>query len=211
MIYTEGLSYKYQHSGQIKIPDISLEAGRELLVLGRSGSGKTTLLNILGGLLKPLQGKVIIDGVDLYQMKGARLDKFRGAHIGMVFQKPHILPPLTVEENLKIAQFFAGKTNGRQLKMILEDLGMTYKAKSKVQNLSEGEAQRLSIARALVNGPKVILADEPTASLDDFHAEKVIRLLKLQAHKMNSALIIVTHDQRIKQHISDQIIMGGDL
>ncbi len=211
MIVSKGLSFKYRQSPQFEIPDITVEAGKEQLVLGRSGSGKTTLLNILGGLLKPQQGMVEIDGVDIYQLKGAKLDKFRGAHIGMVFQKPHILPPLTVEENLKLAQFFAGKVNTLQVDRILEDLGMAHKKKSKVQNLSEGEAQRLSIARALVNSPKVVLADEPTASLDDFHAEKVIRLLKHQTHKMKAALVIVTHDQRVKKHIANQIIMGGEL
>ncbi|WP_215226034.1 ABC transporter ATP-binding protein [Echinicola shivajiensis] len=211
MILAQDISFSYKGAQQIQIPEIVLRGHDELLVLGKSGSGKTTLLNILGGLLRPQQGVVKIDQTDIYQLKGAKLDKFRGANIGMVFQKPHILGPLTVEENLELAQFFSGKTKQKNIDKILQDLGIGHKKKSKVNALSEGEAQRVSIARALVNNPKVILADEPTASLDDSNAAMVVKMLKEQAHKMGSALIIVTHDQRVKEHVANQIIMGGQL
>ncbi|GAB3648869.1 ABC transporter ATP-binding protein [Echinicola sediminis] len=210
MILVQDISFQYGGASPIEIPKIALEQGQELLILGKSGSGKTTVLNILGGLLRPQSGKVMIDNKDLYALKGASLDKFRGANIGMVFQKPHILGPLTVGENLQLAQYFSAKADRKMIDKILADLGIDHKKHAKVSELSEGEAQRVSIARALVNNPKVILADEPTASLDDENAALVIKMLKEQAQKMHSALIVVTHDQRVKDHVGNHITMGGD-
>lgn len=209
MILAQDISFQYDGTSRIEIPEVALEEGQELLILGKSGSGKTTVLNILGGLLRPQSGKVIIDNRELYALKGAALDKFRGANIGMIFQKPHILAPLTVAENLQLAQYFSSRSDKKRIEKTLTDLGIDHKKHSKVSELSEGEAQRVSIARALVNNPKVILADEPTASLDDENAAMVVRMLKEQAHKMRAALIIVTHDQRVKNHVGNHIIMGG--
>ena len=209
MILAKDISFYYEREHAIPIPEITLQQGEELLVLGASGSGKTTVLNILGGLLKPISGVVQIDNTSIYDLKGAQLDKFRGANIGMVFQKPHILAPLTVKENLQVAQYFSGTSDHGLVERLLKDLGIFHKAGATV-SASEGEAQRVSIARALVNNPKVVLADEPTASLDDENAEMVISLLKEQAKKMRSALIIVTHDHRVKEHVPNQIKMGGD-
>lgn len=211
MIESRDIAFHYDPAHPLQIPDIALQEGEELLILGKSGSGKTTVLNILGGLVKPLKGRVEIGGTDIYQLKNARLDKFRGTHIGIVFQKPHLLTPLTVGENLAIAQYFSGETNGAAIDKVLKDLGISHKKDVKVNTLSEGEAQRVSIARAMVNGPQLILADEPTASLDDENAEAVIQLLKEQTHKLRAALVVVTHDQRVKAHFSNQIIMGGTI
>ncbi|UJP64996.1 ABC transporter ATP-binding protein [Mongoliitalea daihaiensis] len=208
MLTLKNVEFKYNTSDPFQIPDISLESGGELLILGKSGSGKTTILNIIAGLLKPQKGTVVINGVEIYQLSGSQLDKFRGTHIGIIFQKPHILSALSVEENLKIANYFvSGK--GLQNEQILKDLGIWDKRNQRIQTLSEGEAQRVSIARALANQPKLILADEPTASLDDDNAEKVIRLLQYQASQFNAALVIVTHDQRVKNHIANHITIGG--
>jgi lipoprotein-releasing system ATP-binding protein len=209
MIIVKNIAFQYEGTPQFKIPNISLQAGDELLVLGKSGSGKTTFLNIMGGLLQPQSGDVFINNTSLYTLKGASLDKFRSENVGIIFQKPHILQPLTVEENIKLANFFS-KKSGPQVDTLLQELGILQKKKSKVSDLSEGEAQRVSIARALAVQPKLILADEPTASLDDENAEKVIRLLQDQAKKYGAVLIIVTHDQRIKKHVKNQITMGGD-
>jgi lipoprotein-releasing system ATP-binding protein len=210
MLEAKNIEFHYSPQQKFNIPDILLSQGEQLLILGKSGSGKTTVLNMLGGLLKPLKGEINIDGTSLYSLKGASLDKFRGKNIGIIFQKPHILDPLTVLENLMLANYFSGK-RGVKNENLLKELGIFEKRHAKVNTLSEGEAQRLSIARALANSPKVILADEPTASLDDTNAAIVVKLLKEQAEKYNAVLIIVTHDQRVKDHISNQITLGGDL
>lgn len=198
----ESRNIEYKHSGQQKLsfPDIVLEAGESLLVLGKSGSGKTTLLNMLAGLLKPKVGEIMLSGTRLTSLNGQALDLFRGKEIGIVFQKPHLLAALSVKENLQMAHFLS-KKKGQDIDQLLEELGLGSKIKSSVLTLSEGEAQRVSIARALANSPKLILADEPTSSLDDENTQKVVELLKSQAAKIGAALIIVTHDQRVKDHI----------
>ena len=199
-------SLQYAHPGQraITFPDVQVNAGDSLLILGKSGSGKTTLLNLLAGLLQPMHGEVILDGVNLSSMSGQKMDLFRGKNIGIVFQKPHLIAALNVRQNLGLAHFFS-KKEGQDISQLLADLGIKDKENSSVLTLSEGEAQRVSIARALANSPKLILADEPTSSLDDENTEKVIQLLKAQAAKIGAALIIVTHDQRVKNHISNFI------
>lgn len=202
----KAISLKYAHPGPVEIsfPDVQVNSGESLLILGKSGSGKTTLLNLLAGLLKPKQGEVVLDGVNLSSISGQKLDLFRGKNIGIVFQKPHLIAALNVRQNLELTHFFS-KKKGQDIDKVLSDLGISEKANSSVLTLSEGEAQRVSIARALANSPKLILADEPTSSLDDVNTEKVIQLLKYQASKIGAALIIVTHDQRVKNHISDFI------
>jgi lipoprotein-releasing system ATP-binding protein len=208
ILRANNIEFYYDSKQKFQIPDINLDTGDQMLILGKSGSGKTTILNIIAGLLKPISGTVTIDGTDIYSLKGSQIDKFRGKNIGIIFQKPHILAPLTVEENLQLANFFV-KENTQLIEPLLKELGILDKRKARINTLSEGEAQRVSIARALVNKPKLILADEPTASLDDENAAAVVRLLQGQAKKYNAALIIVTHDQRVKDHISNQIIIGG--
>ena len=207
----ESRNLKYSHHGQKQIvfPDISLDKGESILVLGKSGSGKTTLLNLLAGLLDPEIGEVKLAGQSLSEMKGQKLDLFRGKEIGIVFQKPHLLAALTLKENLQMAHFF-GKKKGQDIDRLLEELGLAHKSNSSVLTLSEGEAQRASIARALANTPKLILADEPTSSLDDENTEKVVNLLKSQAAKIGAALIIVTHDQRVKSHIPNYVVVKSE-
>lgn len=197
---SRNLKFSYPGTQSWTFPDITLQPKESILVLGNSGSGKTTLLNLLAGLIKPEAGEVKLGGNNLASMQDQDLDLFRGREIGIVFQKPHLLAALNVKENLQMAQFFS-KKKVQDLNQLLIELGLGEQAKSSVLTLSEGEAQRVSIARALVNSPKLILADEPTSSLDDENAEKVIKLLKTQATKIGAALIIVTHDTRVKAHI----------
>lgn len=201
LLKTSDLAFTHPGQKTIQFENIQLESGESLLILGKSGSGKTTLLNLLAGLAKPDKGEILMEGLEFSKLTGQKLDLFRGQNIGIVFQKPHLLAPLSVIENLKMANFFSKKRNNK-LSQILEDLGLAQKKNASVLTLSEGEAQRVSIARALANEPKLILADEPTSSLDDENTLKVIKLLQDQAKKIGAGLIIVTHDQRVKNHIS---------
>lgn len=205
----ESKSLKFTHPGlpTMAFPDISVAAGDPLLVLGKSGSGKTTLLNLLAGLHRPESGTIRIAGKDLAKLSEAEMDAFRGKEIGIVFQKPHLLAVLNVRENLQMAHYFSKRAD-QKIDHLLSELDLSVKAESSVPTLSEGEAQRVSIARALVNSPKLILADEPTSSLDDENTRKVVSLLQDQAKKINAALLIVTHDQRVKEHISNFVEVG---
>lgn len=200
LLRTETLQFAHPGQKTLVFPDVKLDSGDSLLILGKSGSGKTTLLNLLAGLIKPSQGSVVLGDVAVSSLTGKELDLFRGKHIGIVFQKPHLIAALTVKQNLELVPFFSKKKEV-DIALLLSELGLESKANASVLTLSEGEAQRVSIARALANSPKLILADEPTSSLDDVNTEKVIQLLKQQASKIGAALIIVTHDQRVKAHI----------
>lgn len=201
-INSQKITFSYPGKELFTFPDLALKGGDQLLILGKSGSGKSTFMNLLSGLLTPISGTIEVDGQNLSRMSTQELDQFRGKSIGIVFQKPHLLAPLSVKENLEVAPYF-GQAKGQSIAELLADLGIENKAKSSVQTLSEGEAQRVSIARALMNKPRLILADEPTSSLDDENAEKVIALLIRQAKKIDAALIVVTHDQRVRNQIKD--------
>jgi putative ABC transport system ATP-binding protein len=179
-----------------------------LLILGESGRGKTTLLHLLAGLLKPTGGSVIIGSTDTSSLSNAQLDKFRGKNVGIIFQTAHFVDSLSVEDNLIMPQFLTGnKIDRTKAKEILTRLNLGDKAYSKPASLSVGEAQRVAIARAVINNPQLILADEPTSALDDKNAEEVIRLLDEQASATGAALVIVTHDKRLKDRFSNQITL----
>lgn len=206
MISVDSLSFGYSDHKVLSIPHLEVEEGQHLCVLGSSGSGKTTLLHILGGLLVPSEGKVLIGNTDIYGLNNQQRDKYRGQNVGLIFQKPHLIAALSVEDNLVLAQYLSGtaQDKGRAIE-VLEELNLGHKAKSKVKSLSQGEQQRVTIARALLNRPRIILADEPTASLDDANAHKVIELLKSQAEKYKASLMIATHDQRVKDEFELQL------
>jgi len=206
MVKINGLTYNYSSEVQLKFPDFSLSKGEQALILGQSGCGKTTLLHLLSGLLKPNSGDVDVENENISKMSGAALDKFRGANIGIVFQTPHFIEALTVKENLTLTQTLAGKSKDvDKVKSLLVDLGIESKFNSKLNALSVGEKQRVSIARALVNSPALILADEPTSALDDKNCDAVLKLVREQAKKHNSTLLIVTHDNRLKNQFDKRI------
>lgn len=208
MIEVKDLTYHYTQDEPLKFPDFKYEQGEQALILGESGCGKTTLLHLLSGLLKPRKGFVAIDGKKLSVLSGSQLDQFRGSNIGIVFQTPHFIEALSVKENLLFAQTLAGgKKNLSEVKQILEDLSIGHKLNSSVKNLSQGEKQRVTIARALVNQPKLILADEPTSALDDKNCQAVIGLLKEQAKKNNATLLIVTHDNRLNAEFEQKMVI----
>lgn len=209
MLITKDLSFSYKSSKQtMRFPDIYCGDGEHWLLLGQSGSGKTTLLHLLGGLLQPQDGSVQIGDTEIQHLSASKLDQFRGKNIGIIFQKPHFVGALTVEQNLQIAQYLANeKQDKNRIKNLLESLNLGHKLKAKTSELSEGEKQRVSIARALVNRPEVILADEPTSALDDANCNEVLKLLETQAKEQNATLLIVTHDTRLKEHFTNQITL----
>ena len=209
MIKTSDLTYQYPQGPTFSFPDFECHSGDKLLILGKSGIGKSTLLNLLGGLTKAKTGKIFIDDNEVSKYSISKLDAFRGANIGIIFQKNHFISSISVIENLLLTQKLAGiKIDRKRCKQLLEDLGIADKADKKVNNLSEGEKQRVSIARAVVTSPKLILADEPTSALDDENCQKVIDLMETQAKKVGAALLIVTHDNRLKDIIDNQIVLS---
>ncbi|MBK8517767.1 MAG: ATP-binding cassette domain-containing protein [Saprospiraceae bacterium] len=208
MISTEQLKYNYPGGPSLVFPDFRCESKDVILILGTSGVGKTTLLHLLGGILTTQQGSVNIGGTEINTLSGADLDKFRGKNIGIVFQQNHFVNALTVIENVMLAQSLAGnKTDRNKALALLNRLNIGNKANKGIRDLSQGEKQRVAIARAIINQPKLILADEPTSALDDINCDEVLLLLEEQAKQAGSALIIVTHDTRLKDKIEHRIIL----
>ncbi len=188
--------------------DIELKQNEKLLILGGSGSGKTTLLHLIGGLMQLQRGEIKLNDSAYSQMSGYQMDKFRGNHIGLVFQKPHLISSLNVLENLMLSQMFSGSEQSKEKALqLLDTVGMGDKGLSKINELSQGQAQRVALLRAVINEPDLILADEPTSSLDDENANSVMDLLIAQADKNKSILLITTHDQRVKERISNQYLL----
>jgi len=209
MIKTQNLTFSYKGEHQVfNFPDFTLEAGEDLLIVGKSGIGKTTLLHLLAGLLTPTKGTIFIDNTDLNALSSGKLDRFRGENIGLVFQKNHAIQSLNVYDNLKARLFFSKKQiNKLAIDALLEELGLFDYKNRNIRELSEGQLQRLGIALSVIHNPKIILADEPTSSLDDENCKTVIELLKKQAKKNNANLIVITHDHRIKPFFQKTITL----
>jgi len=204
MFVLEYLTHAYNGTEVLKVPAWRAEQGAHWLVIGPSGSGKTTLLHILAGILRPLAGAISIAGQDLMALKPAALDRFRGQHIGIVLQRLHLVPSLSVLKNLLLAQYLAGVTQDEaRAHEVLSSLDVADKAHAYPHELSFGQAQRVAVARAVVNRPKLLLADEPTSNLDDARCAQAYVLLESQARACGATLVIATHDQRIKSRMSN--------
>ena len=208
MLSTKDLSFNYPQGATFSFPNLNITEGQSLLVLGKSGSGKTTLLHLLAGLMNPADGLVEISGVNLVELSGSKRDKFRGENIGIVFQSAQFVRSITVFQNLSLARSLAGLSANNELaESLLNELGITHRMHAKPSDLSIGERQRASIARALVTNPKVVLADEPTSALDDENAALVANLLQRTVTGHGAALIVVTHDQRLKNRFQNSITL----
>ncbi|MFN4234746.1 MAG: ABC transporter ATP-binding protein [Bacteroidia bacterium] len=206
MISAKNLHFSYNTATQFIFPDINCNAGEVLIISGKSGTGKTTLLHLLGGILKPISGQIIIDYTEINTLNEKQLDKFRGNNIGIVFQKANFISSLNVLENLELASWLATKNKQTEkAKKILSQLDLSSHLHKKPTELSVGQQQRVSIARAIINEPKLILADEPTSNLDDENCFNVATLLSETAKAINAALIIVTHDSRLKDKFPNHI------
>ncbi len=209
MLKLQNITHRYTEDVVLSLPDFSVVQGGHTLVLGMSGSGKSTLLHIMAGLLRPSEGTVHVTGTNLYALKGHEQDRFRGSNIGIVFQQMHLLPALTIEQNIGLALFLAGKPRDRgRIREVLSSLDLSDKMNAFPHELSQGQKQRACIARAVINQPALILADEPTASLDDLRCQQVLALLLEQAESCEATLVIATHDQRIKSYFSNQLILS---
>jgi putative ABC transport system ATP-binding protein len=209
LILTNNLSIKYGHQ-TIDFPNLKLKQGEQVLLIGKSGSGKTTFLNLIGGLLTPHSGEVEIDGHNIVSISNSKLDKFRGENIGFIFQTPQFIQSLDVENNLLLTQYLVGAYDKNHIDSLLLKVGLMNRKKAYLNELSEGEKQRISIVRALINKPKIILADEPTSALDDESCNQIIDLLKELSSENNTSLIIVTHDNRLKDKFNQKVELNAN-
>lgn len=208
MIATSQLSYGYDGLPPLSFPDIQCDTNEHALILGPSGAGKTTLLHLLGGLLTPTTGAIRIEDVDLHLLRGKARDTFRGKKIGIVFQRPHFIKSISASENILMAQHTAGnKTDLKKVLALMDRLQIAHKADAHTTRMSVGEQQRLAIVRAVINHPAIILADEPSSALDDQNCHAMIQLLLEIAAENQASLLVVTHDQRIRDEIAKKIYL----
>ncbi len=206
MIQTRGLTFSYDDQTQFQFPDIDVTPGSNLLIIGKSGVGKTTLLHLLAGLLPPESGEVTIAQQSVQQLKSSELDRFRGRHIGIVFQKPHFVRSIDLLENLLLVQHLAGdKPNKKRAREVLDLLGLSGMERKFPHKLSQGQQQRATIAMATVNHPEVLLADEPTSSLDDDNCERVVELLRHHSETLGATLVVITHDMRLRSQFENTL------
>jgi ABC-type lipoprotein export system ATPase subunit len=206
MFQAKSLTFSYNKEVKFNFPDIQSNASEVVLITGNSGKGKTTLLHLLAGLLRPESGEIMIDTTNIVALSEQKLDQFRGATIGLILQQSHFIASLTVLENVVLASWLAtGKKATEKAKQLLTELDLETQMHKMPSQLSIGQQQRVSIARALINEPKLLLADEPTSSLDDENAMKVADLLQKLTQQYKASLVIVTHDQRLKELFTNQI------
>ena len=220
ILKTENLRKTYG-TGEAKVEalrgvNLTINKGEFLSIVGTSGSGKSTLLHMLGGLDRPTEGKVIIDGKDIFSLKDEELTIFRRRKIGFVFQAFNLVPVMSVYENIVLPIELDGeKPNQELVNEIINTLGLSEKLKSYPSQLSGGQQQRVAIARALASAPAIILADEPTGNLDSKTTQDVMGLLKVTSQKFAQTIVMITHNDEIAQladrsiRIEDGMIVRG--
>ncbi len=187
---------------------IKVKKGEFIAIVGKSGSGKSTLLHLLGGLDKPDRGNVIINNQDIYKMSDKELTVFRRKYIGFVYQFYNLIPALTVKENILLPALFDGrKISDKKLEELVKKLGLINKMDAYPNDLSGGQQQRVAIGRALINHPKIILADEPTGNLDTRSTKHIVKLLEYYNKKYRQTIIMVTHDLSLAKRASRIITM----
>jgi len=193
-------SYREPGGGLLPVLNIdafSIAQGEQAVLLGQSGGGKTTLLNIISGITTPDEGQVVIDGVDVTRLIEPARDRFRAERIGFVFQTFHLLPAFTALENVLLGMSFAGRTNRAYARQLLERVGLGKRLSHRPSQLSVGEQQRVSVARALANRPRLMLADEPTASVDLANQTNILALIRETCREHDVSLLLVTHSPEV--------------
>ena len=206
MIGTRQLAYQYGGGAELRFDDVAVPQGGVLLLRGASGSGKSTWLALAAALLAPSAGEITVAGQSMTALGKVAGDAWRAKTIGFLPQKLHLSAALTVHGNLAMAQWAAGQAqDDARIREALGALGVSELAARKPAQLSGGQAQRVALARAVLLQPKVILADEPTASLDDEAAQQALALLQAAAQRHGATLVIATHDARVEAHLDSQI------
>jgi putative ABC transport system ATP-binding protein len=194
----EGLVHRYEGREVLDLPRWQVGAGEAWLVLGPSGCGKSTLLHCAAGLLRAARGSIRVAGTELATIGAAERDRLRGRAVGLLPQRLHLIPALTVLDNLLVAQFAAGVPRDRaRARSVLAALGLAGREADRPEQLSVGQQQRVALARAVINRPALLLADEPTSALDDANCASALDLLLSQAAECGAALVIATHDRRL--------------
>ena len=186
--------------------NLTVENGEWLAIMGPSGSGKSTMMNIIGCMDKPSLGEVIFDGVDIAKESGKKLTEIRRDKIGLIFQQFHLVNYLTAVENVMVSQYYHSMPDEKEALEALERVGLKDRAKHLPSQLSGGEQQRVCIARALINHPEIILADEPTGNLDEANENIVIDIFK-QLHRQGTTLIVVTHDPEVAEVAQRTVVL----
>ncbi len=186
----------YESVNALSNINLKVKKGDWIAIMGSSGSGKTTMMNIIGCMDRPSNGQVLIDGVDISKESQKNLTNIRREKIGLIFQQFHLISYLTALENVMVAQYYHSMIDEKEALEALRKVGLADRAKHLPSQLSGGEQQRVCIARALINNPEIILADEPTGNLDEANEVMVIEILK-QLHKEGATIIVVTHDPEV--------------
>ncbi|MCD8290786.1 MAG: ABC transporter ATP-binding protein [Prevotella sp.] len=212
MIDIKGITKSFGSLQVLKGIDLHIDKGEIVSIVGPSGAGKTTLLQIIGTLDSPDSGEIIIDGTDVRKLSSKKMAEFRNRQIGFVFQFHQLLPEFTAIENIMIPAFIAGTPRSearKRAKELLDFMKLTDRAGHKPNELSGGEKQRVAVARALINNPLVILADEPSGSLDSKNKEELHQLFFDLRDRFGQTFVIVTHDEHLA-HITDRTISMND-
>jgi len=199
MFELSGVLHRYGAVTAVEVPEWRAAAGDAWLLAGQSGSGKSTLLHILAGLTRPTVGSVTVNGTDLALLSESARDRWRGRNVGLVPQRLHLVAALDVRDNLRLAQTLAGlRVDDDRVTALLEAVGVIEFSRRLPSQLSQGQAQRVAIARSVINRPALVLADEPTANLDDAHAAQALELLRGQAIEARATLVVASHDARVR-------------
>ena len=204
ILQIKSLEYEVDNQKIIKGNSFNINYKEHQLILGNSGSGKTTLLNLMSGLLKPSGGEILFEGVKYSTLNEKDLDSLRAENFGFIFQKLNLIEYLSVKQNIALVN---DNSNSSSIDNIISELGLDEKCNQKVKNLSFGEAQRVAIARGVINNPKVIFADEPTSALDDTNTEIVMKMIFDYADSNDSTLVVCTHDDRVKSFFSNLMVI----
>ncbi|MFY0665753.1 MAG: ABC transporter ATP-binding protein [Natronospirillum sp.] len=193
----------------LDIPELSIARGERVFLFGPSGSGKTTLLNLLAGVTQPSAGELHVLGQPMHQLSGRKRDRFRAQHIGIVFQQFNLIPYLSVTDNVRLACHLAGQTGADmidRIQQMLAALGLQEDLSQRpAHRLSVGQQQRVAVARALINRPQLLIADEPSSALDSDHRDEFMHLMMAAADAQHSTVIFVSHDRALQHHFSRHI------